>query len=216
MQVFNMSRPELNKELEDSVQPSSIKTLNMSTSSGKSEQGDVESDPFIFLDNSFYKQFETFPFNKFIFDKAEDLKHFYDQVREALKDLDKIPFLISNSLRETTNIFASELASYLEYCIENGLKLASNFRCLHEFIFSWERRDLEITSESHLEVIHLQWITGMLSDLRLRVKNDCKMTPSEGLAGNNSIYCRPDVCVEEKAICMEYKLEHVIGFEQEK
>ncbi|KAF0978674.1 hypothetical protein FDP41_002494 [Naegleria fowleri] len=55
----------------------------------------------------------------------------------------------------------------------------------------------------------------MLSDFRLNVKKDCKVILSEGVKDSSSKYCKPDVCVEEEAICMKYKLVNVLNCAQD-
>ncbi|KAG2386803.1 hypothetical protein C9374_001838 [Naegleria lovaniensis] len=171
-----------------------------------------ESDVYTFLDECFLSRFKKFSHDKFVFDKAEDLKPFYAKISESLKDKEKIPFRITNYLREYIHNNATILVSYLKHCVENRVNIDTNLRCINEFRYSWERRNTWISSENHLEVIHLQWITGMLVDFGLNVKKNCKVTPSAGISRMDSQYCQPDVCVEEKAICMEYKLENVTEF----
>ncbi|KAG2386798.1 hypothetical protein C9374_001833 [Naegleria lovaniensis] len=179
-----------------------------SVSSVKSDESDV----YTFLDECFLSRFKKFSHDKFVFDKAEDLKPFYAKISESLKDKEKIPFRITNYLREYIHNNATILVSYLKHCVENRVNIDTNLRCINDFRSSWERRNTWISSENHLEVIHLQWITGMLVDFGLNVKKNCKVTPSAGISRMDSQYCQPDVCVEEKAICMEYKLENVIEF----
>nr|CAG4716118.1 unnamed protein product [Naegleria fowleri] len=179
----------------------------------KSQNVDEESDVSDFLDQSFHSDFEKFSSKEFIKDKrAENLEDLYKAVKESRNPSEPFHFCVTNWAKEMYHEDRTDLlASFLKYRIEQGDSIEPNFDCLYDFRNCWKRRNLSISSENHLEVISLQWITGMLSDFGLNIKKNCKVILSEGVIDENSKYCKPDVCVEDKAICMEYKLENVLG-----